>query len=590
MKHFLTLLLIIIYSTCLAQTSKIDSLNRVLRELKAKKANDTLIIQTLDKISLQYYFKADYKISKEIANTILDLSNKINWDKGKILAYQNLSNNDYKLGNTQEVIRVNYEILSLAEKNNYELYKLNAWRIIADTNNWFDRRDSSIVIYKKIIPLFLKLKRDFEAGICYLNMATTIKDSDSKEDPIVYYKKAESIFIKEKRNFWLNNTYYSMSDYFVNKNQFDDALLYLKKAISYFETLENKSELAGPYGEMAFILAKQKEYSKAILFAEKSLNISIQSNVLENTFWAHEALYLAKKGLGRYDEALLHHENMMKINTQILKSDTKTQIDNFKDKYEAEKQVQQKTIENQQLINKGQQTNLYFLSGLLLMFLALLTILFLNNRRLRKKNAEIEEAHFKGQTTERKRMATELHDNLGSQLSALRWSIMAMDKNILNPDEREIYDNIMTMIDDSYNQVRNLSHNLMPEQLETDGLVVTLEKLLKKLNRNNQIYFELKNEGFDKKLDKKIEFELYSILLELINNIIKHSKATKASLILKQSDKQLCFSVIDNGKGFSESDYREGKGLQNIQQRVNQINGKFIKKVSHSGTDLEITL
>jgi two-component system, NarL family, sensor histidine kinase LiaS len=574
-----------------AQVSKIDSLRKkisVLEKHQTASLQDSVLVKTYHHLALAYYYNSDLIKSQVEAKKELALSEKIRWAKGQVVSYQDISYSEFKLGNLKSCLQLNYKALALAEKSALTPEKLSSLRMIADVYNVFNQKDSAVVIYKKLIPIYQKLNMSIGLGACYLNMATTLKGIANQKEVIGYYKKAEYIFITQKDDFWLGNVYYSMGDYFRIINDFDSTFHYLNKALPYLQKEGDEVSLASLYGELGFINGIRKNYLQAIFYGKKSLNLAKNAKILEDTYFAYEALYLGHKGLRNDRLALQYHEEMLKVKTKLLETDNKQQIENFRKQYENQKLIQQQTIENQKLTNKNQQNRVYFLIGLSLLFLTLLAFLFWNNKRLRKKNAEIEEAHFRGQKTERKRVAEELHDNLGSQLSAMRWSILAMDKNQFNETEQDIYNNVLEMVDESYKQVRNLSHNLLPALLETEGLEKTLEKLIKKLNKNERIHFELLTENFPYKLDKKIEFELYSILLELINNIIKHSQASQATISLTQSNDQIQIHVNDNGKGYTESDLHNGQGLINIQKRVEQFNGRFDKNITEKGTDLVI--
>jgi two-component system, NarL family, sensor histidine kinase LiaS len=591
MKYLFLIFTILIQFNLHSQVTKIDSLRKqisILEKHSTASLQDSVLVKTYQALSLAYYYNSELEKSQIEAKKELALSEKIQWNKGQISGYQDISYSEYKLGRPKSCLQLNYKALILAEQNQFLPEKLSSLRMIADTYNALNQKDSAIVFYKRLIPIYQKLNLKMGLGACYLNLATTLKDIHSKEDILTYYKKAEDVFTELKNEFWLGNIYYSMADYYLDNKEYTTSFYNLEKAIRYIKKSGNEAGLAGPYGELGYLFAVKKEYNQAIIYGVKSLKIAQKANVLEDTYWAYEALYLGHKGLKNDKEALFYHEEMLKTKTKLLETDTKQQIENYKKRYENEKQIQRQSIENQILTNKNQQTNLYYLIGLSLMFLILAIVLWRHNRRLIKKNAEIEEAHFRGQKTERKRVAEELHDNLGSQLSAMRWSILAMDKKQFNQTEQEIYDNILEMVDESYKQVRNLSHNLLPALLETEGLEKTLEKLIKKLNKNEQIHFELITENFPKQLDKKIEFELYSILLELINNIIKHSQASKATISIAENNNQIQIQVNDNGKGYTESDLHNGQGLLNIQKRVQQFNGRFDKIITEQGTDLVI--
>ena len=204
---------------------------------------------------------------------------------------------------------------------------------------------------------------------------------------------------------------------------------------------------------------------------------------------------------------------------------------------------------------------------------------------LLQKNAELQAAILQGQTTERRRVAIDLHDNLGSTLSSIGWSMEAIDKSNMTESEQKIYQNLQGMILKAYNDVRLLSHNLLPEELEKQGLIPALQTFVRKLNKNTKTHFELQIPENFVRLGKKTEFELYTISLELVNNILKHSHATEAKIIFELESHNLKLSITDNGKGIFENN-SDGKGLKNVQARVESLGGKWeIKSKENEGTN-----
>ena len=198
------------------------------------------------------------------------------------------------------------------------------------------------------------------------------------------------------------------------------------------------------------------------------------------------------------------------------------------------------------------------------------------NIELIQKNEEILTALVEGQTLERKRVAVELHDNLGSMLSGMKWRLQALDKEKLSEKEQKVYEGILTMMGDAYSEVRLISHNLLPAELEKSGLPGALQKLANDINQSEKLQLSINFDENSIKIDKKTELELYSICLELVNNILKHSGATKSSISFQIKNENLVLQIEDNGKGISPEIQKKGMGFKNIINRVNSLKGKLI--------------
>lgn len=215
------------------------------------------------------------------------------------------------------------------------------------------------------------------------------------------------------------------------------------------------------------------------------------------------------------------------------------------------------------------------------------------NRTLEEKVLaleEIKDALLNGQKIERRRVAADLHDNLGGMMSAIRLSIEAMDTSELSPKEKAVYENVLTMTRQAYNDVRLLAHNLQPEELEKFGLPEALQRLMNKLNDSQTIHFSLTMNTLGR-LNKELEFTLYSICLELANNIVKHSQATEASFEFVDRKQHFQLLVTDNGKGFIQDNTSDGMGMKNVQERTEQMEGTLkIHSRPGEGTLVQFTI
>ncbi|MVM40346.1 tetratricopeptide repeat protein [Spirosoma sp. HMF3257] len=197
----------------------------------------------------------------------------------------------------------------------------------------------------------------------------------------------------------------------------------------------------------------------------------------------------------------------------------------------------------------------------------------LANDQLRAKNREIEEALLRGQTLERKRMAADLHDSLGGLLAAIKTSLSALNPAKMADREQQIYHNLLNMSKEAFAEIRYLSHNLQPDELEKQGLSQALTRLVHKLNLSQKIVFSLENTELPR-LDKTAEFNLYSICIELCSNILRHSEATEAQILFRRFNNELNMIVKDNGCGMDPRD-ATGMGLHNIQARMDLIQGRY---------------
>ena len=208
--------------------------------------------------------------------------------------------------------------------------------------------------------------------------------------------------------------------------------------------------------------------------------------------------------------------------------------------------------------------------------LELLNTVELKSLELNAKQNEVKRALFFGEEKERKRVAQDLHDGMGSLLSTLRLNAESIDLSNKNLGEKEeiAYQNVLEMIDKACSELRNISHNMMPSSMEHFGLKITIESLIEKINLNEGTNFIFQIFNNEEKIDSQIEINIYRIILELVNNIIKHAKAKEASIQIILENNLLILMAEDDGIGFNYNNQKvSGIGLLNIKSRTEAMNG-----------------
>lgn len=546
---------------------------------------DTILIHKYHQLGTAYLNQNAEK-SMTYAKKVLVLSQKHQWGKGKILAY-NLLSTYYVLDGSYDVLQeLSNETLVLSTRLNLPFYTAHAKRFMAESYTEYRQWDSAQINYQYALAIFTKLGVDSARATCLENIGNMYRDKNKNELAIQYYDQAYKIFDKlgsaTGKAIVLQNKgylYHRLRNHAESERLYKEALrLYLKDKNFYGE-LSIINDLGNTY-------YWSKQYDKSIEMCLKAYKYSMQYHSTQQTNWALQALSRAYREKNMFKEALKYGDefayNRGRLHDNYI-SRQHTMYQLIYDNQQMETAIQQKIIDEQTRIQQ-------FLIGFSCLIIAFAAFLWYNNKKLRRKNAEIKDALIKGQTIERKRVAAELHDHLGGTLASLNWYLYGMDKKSLSAEEQKIYDSVHQMVGAAYRQVRSLSHNLMPAELEENGLVTALSRLVGKLNENRNIEFIFNHNGFEKRYDKKIEFEFYSIVLELTNNILKHSGATKAIIDINESSKNIHLTISDNGGGINHVS-KQGIGLYNVKNRVKSLSGKIqIMDEPEKGTRIEIEI
>ncbi len=239
--------------------------------------------------------------------------------------------------------------------------------------------------------------------------------------------------------------------------------------------------------------------------------------------------------------------------------------------------------------------------SILVLAVLIAVLIIVYQRRMYTRKQEISERELASQKQltdalildrekEQKRIAQELHDGIGSALTALKMATLRM--KIQKKDKNWIDETVRMISSD----VRKISNELMPSILENMGLRNTLETLIKRLNPSSEIQFSFGgNLPEHTTFGEERELALYRIVQELLNNIIKYAEATTVSVNCKLTDRLFQIQIEDNGRGFvpssKEFDKPGSLGLKNIKSRIQQINGRIeYQPRKHKGTLVTIEI
>lgn len=198
-------------------------------------------------------------------------------------------------------------------------------------------------------------------------------------------------------------------------------------------------------------------------------------------------------------------------------------------------------------------------------------------------------ALLEGQEKERRRMARELHDGIGQMLTAIRLKTNSMEQ------EQQTKEELKKMLDDTTQEIKRISRNLMPNVLIDFGLKAAIDELIENTSKYSNVPMEYsyKEGNNSKKIDFEIAVSLYRIVQEVLNNCFQYAEATLIKLNMTTDEKGIHLFVIDNGKGFdiNRSNEKKFNGIKNMQERVHLLNGQFIISSDiNKGTSINIVI
>jgi signal transduction histidine kinase len=585
------------------QLDSLKNLAKSYSKISPSTQKDTSLTKILLEIAVHY---DDIRLdsTKFYLDSASRFCKNIEWKKGVAYISRSYGHYYFRMGFYDKAIPQFSELMKIAKATNDKSLEASANINIATQYVYLKLFDKAKPYFDRGLFLYKSTNNTTMYGVGLANLGNSKLKQGHYLQAINYLKQSLAITIKTDNPLTKSrivSTSNMLSVAYLNNNMIDSSNFYQKRCLELGEKIQNHQNIYDMHNGFAEYYFKNNDTKQSIFYAEKALSYAEKLKSIEKQSSLYNLLYQNYRQTNNSNQALHYFEKYKIFEDSLIRMNVNKQIAQLELTFETEKQkteIQKLSIEK---LIQNRQSLLFFLVG---SFISLAIILVMyrelkkNNKALIEKNAAILEAHLKGQTTERQRVAIDLHDNLGSTISSIKYSLEAIDRSKMNADEVAVQENLYSLLDKAYNDVRLLSHNLLPEEFEKKGLTETLTEFIRKINKVSKIKFDLKiDENFGRQ-NHKIEFELYSICMELVNNIMKHSKATQARITLSKQTpplgvgglkaEQILLFVSDNGIGIFKND-SDGMGIKNIQARVDSINGKWtVKSVENEGVVNEI--
>jgi signal transduction histidine kinase len=227
-----------------------------------------------------------------------------------------------------------------------------------------------------------------------------------------------------------------------------------------------------------------------------------------------------------------------------------------------------------------------------LIFLTVWRFLKLRKKTIRKRKRKAIIKKLRSQEAEKKRLAKELHDEVGNKLTGLRLQV----ENLKEEEHRDSLNELIDYIHQTHKEIRHIIHNQTPPRFRDQELAPILEELLHEYDKYSGLNVDFDTTGVDNwngSLTEDVKFHTYRIVQEAMTNIIKHAGAEKAWVRLKKDKNNLVLHIEDNGEGFDKRSMEtasNGLGMENIRLRTELMNGFMDMKTNREGTSLLIRI
>ncbi|HWI90592.1 MAG TPA: sensor histidine kinase [Flavisolibacter sp.] len=486
------------------------------------------------------------------------------------------------LNKQRDALERYYASLKIADASADVLSKIKAVTNIGWAFMELNQCDTAVVYFRTAITLMRSNNLDTYAA-AYNNLASCygdLKKYDSAEKFVLIgidIAKKNNDLIAEANGLNILGTVYEA------KKQYAEELKVLTEAKAIREKLGDPFFMVSDMATIAGLYSKTGQYQKGIDISLQALNIAKKNNIVIKLPLIYQALAGNYEGAGNYNAAMNVYKQLSAMKDSMYADASPQALAEMRTQYETEKK--ERMIHEQQ--NKLVRQKIMIGTGVALFILVSLLGYTQYRRYQWKQEAKMKAAILKQQEEatkavieaeegERQRIAKDLHDGVGQMMSAAKMNLSAFESNaqFKDEDEKQNFENIIALVDESCKEVRSVSHNMMPNALLKSSLASAIREFIDKLDQN-KLRVHLYTEGLEDRLDSNVETVLYRVIQECVNNVIKHADANTLDISVIRERNEITATIEDNGKGFDTNNKEvfEGIGLINIRTRVEYLKG-----------------
>jgi len=411
----------------------------------------------------------------------------------------------------------------------------------------------------------------------------------------------QSIAIQQKTGDLrgLQDNYFNLGVSYYKLGDLSRAINYFKRVLKTAKDLNDRQAGGQIMLTLAEVLVETEQRGQAKAYLDSALAISkaVEADDLRSDIYLALSVFFEQQEQDAA-KALAFYKKHDALKDSIFNEIKSRQIAEMEEKYEAREREEQITLLEKENQLKAAQRNMLMGGAGLILIISLVIIYSIRNklkanRLIAHKNEELHRqrvielvreqelttinAMMDGREEERKRIAEDLHDRLGSLLSTIKLYCNTLDKKIDRLQTDNQYQQVTSLLDKAVEEVRHISHDMVAGVLTQFGLVHAIEEMKATIEGARQLRVELNTFGMDERIDSNLELVTYRCIQELMSNIIRHAEATEVTIQLTRRNNMLNVIVEDNGKGFDVVATRPSGalGLKSIASRIEAQGGTF---------------
>jgi two-component system, NarL family, sensor histidine kinase UhpB len=535
-----------------------------------------------------FTIKGDYAKAVSVLDSAARISEKAGDVENMSKCYGNLGSIYASQGVYEKALSLQSMSLSLNERLNNKRGVAHVYNNIAYIYEAQGNKDKALEYLFYSLELLLEIGDEYSIAVAEQNLGVMYKEKKEFNEAYVHHAKAVEIFERLNDKHGLMFSYANLADLCIASGNLREVKEYLGKALAVGREIKSIDGVSFVHELYAKYYYSTNDFELSLTNAISSQALAKQSGDLQRWRDASKQRYLASKALEKHEEALENYQVFITLRDSLKNEEIHKRLlsMDFSLK-EAKMRMDQERKELQYIVEREKQKRSTITIAVLVSICIGIGLYVLY--RIWKDRTRREIMHM------REKVARDLHDNMGSNLSTINILTNVVMNELMKPRSNlkvvDILDKISHLSSHAMESVDDIVWSLNPLHDSFEQIIMRMRLLGGQVLEDQGINFIFYSEGDPAKCQLDIERrnDLYLIYKESITNISKYAKCRNVYTNLSVYPGNVQLVIADDGIGFSNTISGNGNGLQNIRARSKNLNGILtIKSELTKGTRIEL--
>jgi two-component system, NarL family, sensor kinase len=536
-------------------------------------------------------------------NSALEYFERAGYDIGVASIKINIGNIRLFAGEFDEAVKLYYDGLEMLEAMQDTLRLTISYMNIGTLFYRNQYHEESLNYNFKALLWARKLQNPSIIADLHTNTANVYNFLNNTDAYLQYIDSAVTFARSANYLFGLMNSYNSLALHYHKTSDYDAALDYALLAADNAREYGNPANIADVYNTAGSIFLAKNNIDSAKVYLEKAIELSKTNGFLDVLSAARLNMSILFEKSSDFAGAYRELSEYLELHDSIFRMEKQRELQEMDRRYrvaEKENEIEQQSLTIALREREIRRQNIWVAFSIVMALVAIAFIFVVwqwmkNRNRLiareveevkLKREKQVMNAVIQGEEKERQRIARELHDGINGNLAALKLQLTGIQNGRFDQ-----------LIDLTMDEVRTLSHNLVPDVVKKFGLHEALQQYITSLQRGSSLEVDCQFLGDTPVIHEDLAVQIYRIVQELVSNVLKHADASHLLVQVATGQSSISITIEDNGKGF-EIDPKKGLsfpgkgiGLSGVENRITWLKGQFdIHSSTQSGTSVHIEI